>query len=113
MDFDLVSRQRIEQITSIDKNIIITALEEQVNDGGILKKHPMYKANKFKTMLPSYFDLVGHIVMDNEGKRQLISEPTDDAIGKNRLIDFGIPKIIGSDNELYDLQKIIDKIKGE
>jgi len=112
-DFDLVSRQRIEQILDIDKNIIMTALEEQINDGGILKKHPMYKANKFKMMLPSYFDFVGHIVVDSEGKRQLISEPTDDAIGKNRLIDFGIPSIIGSDDELYNMQKIINKIKGE
>ena len=111
-DFDIYSRQRIEDILSIDKNIIITALEEQINDAGILKKHPMYKANKFKTMLPSYFDLVSHLVVDNEGIRHMINEPTEDAIGKNRLIEFGIPNVITSNDELYDIQKIIDKVRG-
>ena len=111
-DFDLYSRQRIEDILAIDKNIIITALEEPVNDGGMLKKFPMYKANKFKMMLPSYFDLVSHIIVDNESVRNMINEPTDDAIGKNRLVEFGIPNIIKSTDELYDLQKIINKIKG-
>jgi phage nucleotide-binding protein len=111
-DFDVVSRQRLEDILSINKNIIITALEEQVSDGGILIKHPMYKANKFKMMIPSYFDFVGHLVSDNDGKRILISEPTSDAVGKNRLIDFGISTIINEDDELYNFQKIINKIKG-
>jgi len=110
-DFDIYSRQRIEDILSINKNIIITALEENVNDGGILKKFPMYKASKFKMMLPSYFDLVSHLVVDNEGIRHMINEPTEDAIGKNRLIEFGIPNIIKSTDELYDMQKIIDKIR--
>jgi len=111
-DFDIYSRQRVEDILGIDKNIIVTALEEQVNDGGILKKHPMYKANKFKMMLPSYFDMVIHLVKDNEGHRFIISEPTEDAIGKNRLVDFGIPNVIRDDEEFYNLQKIINKIKG-
>ena len=87
-DFDKYSRHRIEDILAINKNIIVTCLEEQVNDGGILVKHPMYKANKFKFMLPSYFDVVARIVKDDDGKRQLILEPTRDAIGKNRLVDF-------------------------
>jgi len=111
-DFDKYSRQRIEDILSINKNIIVTCLEEQVNDGGILIKHPMYKASKFKFMLPSYFDLVGRLIKDDDGKRQLVLEPTSDAIGKNRLVDFGIPNRISEDDELYDLQAIINKIKG-
>jgi phage nucleotide-binding protein len=84
-DFDTVSRQRLEDILAINKNIIMTMLEEQINDGGILRKFPMYKANKFKMMIPSYFDLVGHIVTDENSERVLISEPTDDAIGKNSI----------------------------
>jgi len=111
-DFDIYSRQRVEDILGINKNIVVTALEEQVNDGGMLKKHPMYKANKFKMMLPSYFDMVTHLVKDNEGHRFMISEPTEDAIGKNRLVDFGIPNVIRDDEEFYDLQKIINKVKG-
>jgi len=111
-DFDLVSRQRLEDILSIKKNIIITALEEQVADGGSLKKHPMYKANKFKMMMPSYFDFVGHIVIDEQGNRVIISEPTDDSIGKNRLVSFGIPAVIKQEEKLYDFQEIINHIKG-
>jgi phage nucleotide-binding protein len=111
-DFDIVSRQRLEDILAIDKNIIVTTLEEQINDGGMLRKFPMYKANKFKMMIPSYFDLVIHIVTDENGERVLISEPTDDAIGKNRLIDFGIPTVIKQSDELYNMQNIINKIKG-
>ena len=112
-DFDTVSRQRLEDILQLNKNIIITCLEEDIVDGGSLKKFPMYKANKFKMMLPSYFDFVGHLVVDNEGHRVLISEPTEDSIGKNRLEDFGIPNVIKDTDKLYDMQKIINKIKGE
>jgi phage nucleotide-binding protein len=112
-DFDTVSRQRLEDILSLNKNIIVTALEENVSDGGILRKHPMYKATKFKTMIPSYFDFVGHIVPDENGERVLISEPTDDSIGKNRLINFGIPSVIKQSDELYNIQNIINKLKGE
>jgi len=64
-------------------------------------------------MLPSYFDFVGHVTIDNEGNRLLVSEPTDDAIGKNRLIDFGVPNVIKDTDELYDMQMIINKIKGK
>jgi len=109
--FDILSRQRLEAILSINKNIVVTMLEENANDGGSLKKFPMYRANKFKMMIPSYFDLVSHIVIDENGERLLISEPTDDAVGKNRLIEFGIPTVIKQENELYDLQNIINKIK--
>jgi len=111
-DFDLVSRQRLEDILSINKNIIITMLEENIVDGGTLKKYPMYKANKFKSMIPSYFDLVSHIVIDEEGNRVIINEPTNDAVGKNRLIEFGIPNVIKSTEKLYSMQEIINKIKG-
>lgn len=110
-DFDLVSRQRLEDILALNKNIIVTSLEEQVNDAGILLKHPMYKANKFKVMIPSYFDFVGHLVTDESGKRVLVSEPTDDAIGKNRLVEFGIPTVIKEDDELYSFDRIINKLK--
>jgi len=112
-DFDTVSRQRLEDILQLNKNIIVTCLEEDIVDGGTLKKFPMYKANKFKMMIPSYFDFVGHLVVDSEGHRILISEPTEDSIGKNRLKDFGIPNVIKDTEELYDMQKIINKIKGE
>jgi len=111
-DFDTVSRQRLEDILGIEKNIVLTMLEEQIVDGGSLKKFPMYKANKFKMMIPSYFDLVSHLVIDSEGNRMMINEPTDDAVGKNRLVDFGIPNIINSTDELYSVQSIIEKIKG-
>ena len=109
--FDILSRQRLEAILSINKNIVVTMLQEDVNDGGVLKKFPMYKANKFKMMIPSYFDLVGHIVIDENGERMLISEPTEESIGKNRLVEFGIPTVIKENDELYDLQNIINKIK--
>ena len=110
--FDTVSRQRLEDILSINKNIVVTMLEENANDGGVLKKFPMYKANKFKMMIPSYFDLVGHIVTDENSERLLITEPTDDAVGKNRLVSFNIPTVIKQQDELYNLQNIINKIKG-
>jgi len=112
-DFDVVSRQRLEDLLQIEKNIIVTALEEDVNDGGFLRKYPMYKASKFKMMIPSYFDLVSHLVIDEQGNRMMINEPTQDAIGKNRLVGFGIPNVISSNEELYDMQKIIDRIKME
>ena len=110
-DFDIASRKILEEILSINKNIILILLEEEVSDDGMLKKYPMYKANKFKMMLPSYFDLVSHLVVNDEGKRLMINEPTNDAIGKNRLLNRGIPNIIAEDNELYNIQEIINKIK--
>ena len=110
-DFDVASRSRIEEILSIPKNIIVTLLEEPVNDGGILRKYPMYKANKFKMMLPSYFDLVSHLVVNDEGKRLMINEPTNDSIGKNRFSSYGIPNIITESEELYDINKILTKLK--
>jgi len=112
-DFDTVSRQRLEDILSIEKNIVLTMLEENVVDGGSLKKFPMYKANKFKMMIPSYFDLVSHLVIDAESNRIMVNEPTDDAVGKNRLVDFGIPNVINANDDLYSIQSIINKIKGE
>ena len=110
-DFDVASRSRIEEILSIPKNIIVTLLEEPVNDGGILRKYPMYKANKFKMMLPSYFDLVSHLVVNDEGKRLMVNEPTNDSIGKNRFSSYGIPNIITESEELYDINKILTKLK--
>lgn len=112
-DFDVYSRKRIEEILSINKNIIVTLLEEPVNDNGALKKYPMYRANKFKMMLPSYFDLVSHIIIDDEGHRVMVNESTNDAIGKNRLISFGVPNSIKESDKLYDIQNILNKLKGE
>ena len=110
-DFDIASRKVIEKILSINKNIVITSLEEEVTDDGILRKHPMYKASKFKVMLPSYFDIVSHLIVNDEGKRVMINDKTYDAIGKNRLRNSGIPDVIEEDNELYNIQEIINKIK--
>ena len=110
-DFDVVSRKRTEEILSIPKNIIVTLLEEPVNDGGMLRKYPMYKANKFKQMLPSYFDLVTHLTINDEGKRIMVNKPTNDAIGKNRFSSYGIPDVITENEELYDIQEILDKLK--
>jgi len=110
-DFDVVSRKRTEEILSIPKNIVVTLLEEPVNDGGMLRKYPMYKANKFKQMLPSYFDLVTHLTINDEGKRIMVNKPTNDATGKNRFSSYGIPDVITENEELYDIQEILDKLK--
>lgn len=112
-EFDTVSRTRIEEILAIQKNIIVVLLEEMINDDNSLKKFPMYKANKFKQMLPTYFDLVSHITVNTEGKRMMVNTNTYDAIGKNRFTNYGIPDVINEDDELYDIQKILDKLNNK
>jgi hypothetical protein len=52
MHFDLVVRQRHDQLIALDKNIITISLEESIVTDMIAQKHPMMKA--YKKYCPTY-----------------------------------------------------------
>lgn len=111
-EFDTTIRQRTNDLLSFDdKNIIITALEEDLAlDGGFPIKYPSLKAKKFKLMLPSLFDLVLYF-SPVDGKQCIHIAPSDSHITKNRLSNIvELPELIMEDDELFDVNKIIELI---
>lgn len=109
-EFDLVVRQRHDQLIALDKNIITLCLQETITTDMIAQCHPMMKAKKFKEMIGAKYDLVGHTEYDSNGKIQINFGGTDYAIGKNRFAGI-IPDVISEDDELFSAAKIIEKIQ--
>ena len=114
LQFDAAMRARVTEILAIDKHIIFTALaENEVTESGWAQRYPMLKAKKFKQMLTSFFDLVLYLDV-NKNKRQIHLRPGSDFVAKNRYENkVKLPDIIEESDELFNAQKIIDKIKEE
>lgn len=110
--FDLVLRQRHDQLIALDKNIITICLEESVVTDMIAKAHPMMKAKKFKEIIGAKYDLVGHMSYDSDNKRSVNFEGTDYSIGKNRF-EGKVPNIISEDEDLFSAAKLFELIKSK
>ena len=112
MHFDLVIRERHDQLIALDKNIITISLQESVVTDMIAQAHPMMKAKKFKEVIGAKYDLVGHMSYDKENKRSVNFGGTDYAIGKNRY-EAVVPNIISEDEELFSASKLFELIQSK
>lgn len=110
MTFDTVLRERHDALMSLDKNIITIALQESVITDMIAKAYPMIKAKKFKEIMPAKYDMVGHMHYNPDGKREILFQGTDYAVGKNRF-EIKIPNQINEDEELFSARKIFELIR--
>jgi phage nucleotide-binding protein len=110
--FDTVSRQRVLDLLSLDKHIVVTALvEDVVTDTGFAQRYPMYKAKRFKQMLTSFFDLVLYFDVE-DGKRCIRLTPGSSYVAKNRLSHrIALPDVVYEDDPLFDVQAIINLTK--
>ena len=89
-----------------DKHIVITALMEETLLETQMVKRPLMPAKKAKEMLPSYFDEVFYLDVNQQGERQLHTQPSESFIAKDRSGKL-------SPIETPNLTHIINKIKGE
>lgn len=88
------------------RNIIFTALAEDIKDGDILIKAPMIAGNKAQSLLASFFDEVFYLTMDDITKeRVLFTEATLSFVAKDRSGTL-------NKSEKPDLIHIFNKIKG-
>lgn len=108
--FDLVVRQRHDQLIALDKNIITISLQETIVTDMIAQAHPMMKAKKFKEVIGAKYDLVGHMSYDKSNKRSINFGGTDYATGKNRF-EGKVPNIIEEDEELFSASKLFELIQ--
>lgn len=94
----------LKYIRDSKKGMIITALPEDVQDGGFIVKKPFIKGKSTQAMLCSYFDQVFYMTRSEEGQRILRTQPTEDYEAKDRSGKL-------NEEEEPNLQVIIDKIK--
>jgi len=96
----------IKAFRGLAKNVIFTALTEDVNDGGILVKKPLIKGNSAQSMLCSYFDEVLYLLIDPAtGERQFQTQPSSNLVAKDRSGKL-------QEREPPDLQHIFNTIRG-
>lgn len=75
----------IKAMRGLDKNIVLTALPEQVNDSGNLILKPYIKGQATQRLLESYFDEVFYLSIDAAtGERILQTQPTSNISAKDR-----------------------------
>jgi phage nucleotide-binding protein len=95
----------IKAFRGVPKNVVFTALEEEVNDGGTLIRKPFIKGSATQKLLESYFDELFYLYVDAAtNQRQLLTQPTTYISAKDRS-----GKLL--DTEEPDLASIISKIK--
>ena len=97
----------IKSFRDLNKNVIFTALPDDVQDSGVITKKPLIKGTATQKLLCSYFDEVFYLAIDPITKeRQIQTQPTSNIEAKDRsgkLLDYEEP----------NLQNIINKIKGK
>ena len=97
----------IKSFRDLNKNVIFTALPDDVQDSGVITKKPLIKGTATQKLLCSYFDEVFYLAIDPITKeRQIQTQPTNNIEAKDRsgkLLDYEEP----------NLQNIINKIKGK
>lgn len=97
----------IKAFRDLDKNVIFTALVEDVNDGGVIVKKPFIPGSKAQKFLASYFDEVFFIETDPSTERPYLqTQSSNNAIAKDRS---GKLEPVEEPN----LSTIIAKIRGE
>ena len=96
----------IKSFRALDKNVVFTALAEDVNDGGVIIKKPFIKGTAAQKMLASYFDEVFYLSTNEQGERSLNTLNTHSYTAKDRSGKLEA-------TEEANLQSIFNKIKGE
>jgi len=105
-EYNKVMTKLIKAYRGLDRNVIFTALTEDVQDGGVLVKKPFIKGSAAQKLLNSYFDEVLYLHVDAAtGKRVIQSQPTSNISAKDRSGKLNNP-------EEPNLQSIFNKIKG-
>lgn len=114
LEFDVAMRTKVDELLSLDKNVIMNCLvEDVVTESGFVQKYPFIKSSKFKQMLTSFFDLVLYFDIE-DGRRCYRTVSTDKFVAKNRLSNIvKLPEVVYGDEELFDVQKLMDYIKSE
>lgn len=96
----------IKAFRDLPRHVVFSALSDDVNDGGIITKHPLISGNKAQKLLSSFFDEVFYLTINQENEREIITQPTHQFIAKDRSGKLAT-------SEAPNLTNIIDKIQGK
>lgn len=97
----------IKAFRDLDKNVIFTALVDDVNDGGTIMKKPFIPGSKAQKFLSSYFDEVFFIETDPATEKPYLqTHSSNNAVAKDRSGKL-------DPVEEPNLSTIIAKIRGE
>jgi hypothetical protein len=110
-EYDSTARTKVDELLGIDKDIVVTMLEENIIENMVSRQNIAFKAKKYTSTIPSLFDLVGHMGFNEEGKRVIDFKGNDQRVGKNRYSNIGLPDIITEDDELFSADAIFKFIR--
>ena len=112
--FDTKSRENHNLMLSLNKNIVSIFLQETiVTEDGYRAKHPLYKAKKFKEMLPAKYDFILHNEKIDKTNFKSEFNTGGDIISKNRFLSkFKEYDHFGSDTDIKTVQDILDYLQG-
>ena len=112
--FDTKSRENHDLMLSLNKNIVSIFLQETiVTEDGYRAKHPLYKAKKFKEMLPARYDFVLHNEKIDKINFKSEFNTGGDIVSKNRFLSkFQEYDHFGSDTDIKTVQNLLDKLQG-
>ena len=96
----------IKAFRDLPRHVIFSALSDDVNDGGIITRHPLISGNKAQKLLSSFFDEVFYLTINQENEREVRTQPTHQYIAKDRSGKLAT-------NEAPNLTDIINKIQGK
>jgi phage nucleotide-binding protein len=96
----------VKAFRDLPRHVVFSALSDDVNDGGIITKHPLISGNKAQKLLSSFFDEVFFLTINQDNEREVCTQPTHQFIAKDRS-----GKLASS--EAPNLNDIINKIQGK
>lgn len=105
-EFNEIMIGLIKAFRDLPRHIVFTALSDDVNDGGIITKKPLISGSKAQGLMPSYFDEVFYLTLNQENEREISTQPSHQFIAKDRS-----GKLAGT--EQPNLTQIINKIQGK
>lgn len=94
----------IKAFRDLPRHVVFTALSDDVNDGGIITKKPMISGNKAQQLMPSFFDEVFYISVNEDKQRVINTQPSHQFVAKDRSGKLDAA-------EQPDLMNIIRKIQ--
>lgn len=105
-EFNEIMIGLIKAFRDLPRHVVFTALADDVNDGGIIIKKPLISGSKAQGLMPSYFDEVFYLTLNQDNQREVSTQPSHQFIAKDRS-----GKLAG--NEQPNLTAIINKIQGK
>lgn len=104
-EYAIKSRSLVKSFRDLNYNVVFTALEiEEKDENGRRYLRPDMQGRTGK-QLPAFFDEVLHLEIDNEGKRQILTQPKENISAKDRSGALDI-------YEPADLWTLVTKIRG-